>query len=313
MQLITKPPHGSVEWLQTRWRDEENKVLFGASDAPILMGASPYRSRADLFVDKSVKPTQKGEDKPEFRRGNLLEKPLLQVASEVLNTEILTPNFMYRHGRFAVSLDGVDNEQEPSVVVEAKTTSAYAIETAEDLPIEWLWQGTAQQLVTGLPVWFVVLDRRMNISVVEMTPNVEAAKRLREEAEEFAVLVETQQPLSSDFDKFTADQIALMYRATPTSVDLTDEAVELVLALEAARTQRKKAEEAEKEAKDSLAKILLNNEIGLYQGEKVVSWKEQKGRTSFDTVRFKQDFPELFHEYEKEGAPFRVLRTHREG
>ena len=37
MQRIPKPPHGSVEWLNVRHRDENGKVTIGASEAGALM------------------------------------------------------------------------------------------------------------------------------------------------------------------------------------------------------------------------------------------------------------------------------------
>ena len=64
-ERIPKPKHGSEDWLRLRWRDSNGRCTFGASDAPALMGASPYSTRSDLFYDKSVDPTVE-EDKPVF-------------------------------------------------------------------------------------------------------------------------------------------------------------------------------------------------------------------------------------------------------
>jgi predicted phage-related endonuclease len=52
MERIPKPKHGSKEWLLTRWRDDLGRCVFGASDIPALMNASPYKTRAELFADK---------------------------------------------------------------------------------------------------------------------------------------------------------------------------------------------------------------------------------------------------------------------
>jgi predicted phage-related endonuclease len=114
--------------------------VFGASDVPALMGASPYKTRGELFADKRT-ILLLAEETAVFRRGNLFEKPLLEEASRVLGTNIFTPEVIYRDGRLSISLDGVDNEQNPSVVVEAKTTTRYSIYSSDDLPPEWCWQG----------------------------------------------------------------------------------------------------------------------------------------------------------------------------
>ena len=226
MQVIPKARHGSKDWLLARWKDEQGRCVFGASDVPALMGASPYKTRGELFADKVNEPVEQ-EETAVFRRGNLLEKPLLEEASRILGTNIFTPDVIYRDGRLSISLDGVDNEQQPSVVVEAKTSTRYSIYNAQDLPDEWCWQGWAQMAVLQVPVWFVVLDRDQRISVVEL---------------------------------------------------------------------------------DALAQMMLSNEIGTVDGVQLVSWKQQAGKASLDTKQLRSDHPELVQQYEKQGAPFRVMR-----
>jgi len=120
MKVIPKEKHGSKDWLLARWKDENNNCVFGASDIPTLMGASPYKTRAELFADKLNEPVEQPSNAV-FDRGNLLEAPLIQAATKHLGTQIITPEVIYRDGRLSISLDGVDNEQKPSVVVEAKT------------------------------------------------------------------------------------------------------------------------------------------------------------------------------------------------
>ena len=171
MQVIPKQKHGSKEWLLARWKDEQGRCVFGASDVPALMGVSPYKSRAALFADKTNEPVEQPSNAV-FDRGNDLEPALIARASKQLGTNIITPEVIYRDGRLSISLDGVDNEQSPTVVVEAKTTTRYSIYESSDLPAEWLWQGWAQQAVLEVPVWFVVLDRDLRIFFPEFFDSV---------------------------------------------------------------------------------------------------------------------------------------------
>ena len=311
MERIPKPKHGSKEWLLTRWRDEQNKCVFGASDIPALMNASPYKTRGELFADKLNEPVEQAESAI-FRRGNLLEKPLLEAAGEQLGYTFHTPDTIYRDGRLSVSLDGVDYESAPSVVIEAKTSTRYSIHDSSDLPAEWLWQGWAQQAVLACPVWFSVLDRDLRISVVELPENASAIDALRLEAEVFGEWVDTNSAPLDEINNFSADAIARIFQVAPTTIDLPNGAGEWVLQLEEARALAKQAAEQEVKAKDALAQMLLGNEIGLLNGQRVVSWKQQDGKTSFDSVRFKIEQPDLVKQYEKQGNPYRVMRTHRE-
>ena len=310
MQVIPKQKHGSKDWLLARWKDEQGRCVFGASDIPALMGVSPYKSRAALFADKTNEPVEQPSNAV-FDRGNLLEAPLLQAASKQLGTNIITPEVIYRDGRLSISLDGVDNEQSPTVVVEAKTTTRYSIYESKDLPAEWLWQGWAQQAVLEVPVWFVVLDRDLRISCVELPDNPLAIDTLLTEIEVFGSWVDNNTPPLDEINNFTADDIARIWRVEPTTVELDATVLDWVAQLEEARALSKQASELETKAKDAIAQMMLGNEIGLVDGEQIVSWKQQAGKESFDAARLKQEHPEMIQEYTKQGNPYRVMRTHR--
>jgi len=240
MIRIPKQKHGSKEWLLERWRDELGRCVFGASDIPALMNASPYKTRAELFADKLNEP-QVQPDSAIFRRGNLLEKPLLEAASEQLGYTFFTPETIYRDGRLSISLDGVDNSIDPAIVVEAKTTTRYSIYDSNDLPVEWLWQGWAQQSVMNCPVWFSVLDRDLKISVVELPDNKSAVESLRMESEIFGEWVDNNTPPLDEINNFSADDIARIFKVTPTVIELDATAAQLVYDLEVARTASKQA------------------------------------------------------------------------
>jgi len=310
MQVIPKEKHGSKDWLLARWKDEQGRCVFGASDIPALMGVSPYKSRAALFADKTNEPVEQPSNAV-FDRGNDLEPALIARASKQLGTNIITPEVIYRDGRLSISLDGVDDEQSPTVVVEAKTTTRYSIYESSDLPAEWLWQGWAQQAVLEVPVWFVVLDRDLRISCVELPDNPLAIDTLLTETDVFGGWVDNNTPPLDEINNFSADDIARIWRVEPTTVELDATVLDWVAQLEEARLLSKQASELETKAKDAIAQMMLGNEIGLVDGQQIVSWKQQAGKESFDAARLKQEHPELIQEYTKQGNPYRVMRTHR--
>lgn len=309
MQLIPKAKHGSLEWLQARWRDEHGRCLFGASDVPALMGASPYKKRSQLFAEK-LQPPVVQEETAVFRRGNVLEPALLDEAAHILGTSIHTPDVIYRDGRLSVSLDGVDHSEQPTVVVEAKTSTRYSVHDSSDLPLEWLWQGYAQQAVLNVPVWFVVLDRDLRISCVELPENKSAIESLQMEAELFGQWVDENTPPMDELDNFSADDIARIWQPTPTSCEIDpNQALPWLDQLQVARKLAKEAEQMEADAKDAIARMLLSSEIGTINGVPVVTWKWQAGRKSLDTKRLKAEMPEIAAQFEREGSGFRVMRV----
>jgi predicted phage-related endonuclease len=310
MKVLAKEKHGSKDWLLARWKDENNNCVFGASDIPVLMGASPYKTRGELFADKLNEPVEQPSNAV-FDRGNILETPLIVNASNKLGVGIFTPDWIYRNGRLSISLDGVDNALNPTVVVEAKTTTRYSIYDSGDLPEEWLWQGWAQQAVLDVPVWFSVLDRDMRLSVVKLPENPLAVDSLILESEIFGDWVDTNTPPMDEINNFSADDIARIFQVKPTSIELPEGAIDWVHQLEEARALAKQAAELESKAKDALAQIMLGNDVGTWQGEQIVSWKQQAGKESFDAARIKQEHPDLVKQYMKQGNPYRVMRTHR--
>lgn len=310
MKLIPKPEHGTLEWLIGRQRDENGATILGGSDAPALMGDSPYKTRADLYFDKVTTPSV-GEFNPAFHRGNVLEAPLVGEASRILKVDLHTPDVMYREGRWNINSDAVDNAESPSINIECKTTTRYTIGSSDDLPIEWRWQGWAQMAVLNTPVFFSVLDARQNLVVVELERNQHAIDALLTEAEIFCSSIDSGDGLVDHIDELTAEQIALLVRAEPTSVDLPHQALDLIEALESARLAKKEAEEAEKYARDEIARLLITNEIGLIDGVPVVSWKEQAGKKSVDLAALRGAYPEIVAQFEREGNPYRVMRINK--
>lgn len=311
LKLIPKPPHGSEEWLRLRWRDENGKCVFGASDAAALMNASPYNSRADLFIAKRNEP-EVGVETEAFRRGNLLEPVLLEEASRKLGLPITTPQVMYSRGRFTVSLDGVDNEEDPSIVVEAKTTTRYGVRSQEDLPMEWLWQGWAQSFVLpNATVMFCVFDRDQRFSLIPLPSNPTAMTALEGEASRFAEMVDSGEDWSGSLADFTADHIAQLWQPTPEHVDLPPEAAEWLALLEQAKSDEVYAKQQKERATDELARLLLGREVGMLHGQKVVTWKVQSGRKSLDAKALQEAHPEIYAQFLKEGAPFRTMRIVR--
>lgn len=303
-QRISKPDHGSLEWLSLRWRDDEGRCRFGASEAPSLMGVSPYMSRGDLYAAKIGAP-QVGEQTDAFRRGHLLEPVLLAEAGRLLGTEIVQPDEMYATGRWIVTLDGAD-ALDPSVIVEAKTTTRYAIRSREDLPAEWLWQVWVQSAVCGAPAFIVALDRDQRISLTEVEANASAWDALQEEAEALGAAVDNEEPLPPE--EFSAAQIAEIWKPQPRVVELPESARSWLLQLDEARKARSEAEKREAEAKDEIARLMLDAEIGTIGGATAVTWKQQAAPVRLDTKRLREEHPDLIAAYETKGSSFRVMR-----
>jgi predicted phage-related endonuclease len=305
-----KPPHGSIEWLMKRHRDENGNCVLGASDAPALMQVSPFTSRADLFVNKTMQP-KISETNDAMHVGNVLEPALVSELGRRLGVKMTTPDVMFQRDRFIVSLDALTERVEaPAVVGEVKTTRRHRISTLEDVPQDYLWQCWAQMLVVDRPVWLIVLDKDMSISTHEIPRNEEALDILRRDSETFCAAVDRrdEQMMSSLTEQMNVDQIAAMYRPEPVVREITPDEYNWIKELADARDLKRQAEQIEQAARDHIARFMLNAEIATLNGTKVLTWREQAGRASLDVARLRAEQPDLCAAYMKQGEPSRVMR-----
>jgi hypothetical protein len=286
------------------------------------MGASPYEQISDLAMRKMGEAST-SDPSPAMISGNLIEPVLIAEASRRLGIEIVTPDFMFRHGRFIATPDGIDASAAlsletdlstmPSIWVEAKCTSRFRVKNIGDIPEAWRWQMAAQSLcVDGMAKMFlIVLDADLHISLIEIGRSSSAEAMLVEAAEALGSQLDRGEISDEILPLLSSSEIASLWKAEEQSVDLPAEAVDWLLAFEDAKQMKKQAEEAEEQAKAWLARHLLGASVGLLDGEEVVSWKEQAGRMGFDSKRFIEEHPDLAKKYMKQGDSFRVMRVKR--
>lgn len=309
MKQITKPTHGSLEWLQVRHRDENGKVRFGASEAPILMGCSPYKTLADLALEKWAEP-QVRESSEAMMRGTMLEPALLEFAGMMLDIPWVTPEEMFVNGRMIATLDAIGLDE--SLIVEAKTTTAYSSD--DELPEDYYWQAVAQLACTNADeVRFVVLDRRMRLTtplhwVVRREFSTDAIEALMEKAEEVGASLDAGELPPGAV--LTEDIVKALYPSPEGVVELGSAGVEAVMMFTAAKAAREEAEANEKAARDALTAMLGGFEVGTVDGQQVVSFKSRSTGARVDMKQLEQDHPDLVAKYRKDAGTTRVLRIH---
>jgi len=313
--LIPKPPHGSMQWLMMRHRDDFGRCTLGASDAPALMQASPFTTRADLYHSKRIRP-QISETSAAMQVGNILEPALVAELGRRLGITLWTPETMYRRDRFTVTLDAIGATTDaPTVIGEVKTTRRHRISDISDVPADYLWQCWAQMLVLDAPVWLIVLDKDMSISTHEIPRNEQALDTLRTDSEKFCAAVDNddQRELGLLIDEMTAEQIAGIVKPVERTISLTSEQHDWIRELADARDLKRQAETIEQAARDHIARFMLDATIATYDSRKVLTWKEQAGRESVDVTRLRAEHPALVAEFTKQGQPSRVMRLSTKG
>lgn len=118
---------------------KQRTKCIGSSDAPIILGVSPWSTSYDLWLRKTEQIPPVAENM-QMRIGTLLEIPLLQMAGEHLGVKVVRPTSSYVgcHSFFRANIDGMVGEaKRGSDIVEIKTTSqteGWGAEGTDEVP-----------------------------------------------------------------------------------------------------------------------------------------------------------------------------------
>lgn len=167
---------GSPEWLDFR------RSHIGASDAPIIMGVSPWKKIHALYLEKIS-----GESKTFYsnamRRGNELEEPVRQMVAEKLGIEFATVVLeSVEMPYLSASLDGINEEKE--VFLEIKCPLGEDHETAREkkVPEKYYPQIQHTFLVTGFKKGYYASYQENDLIIFEVERDDKyIAKMLKEE------------------------------------------------------------------------------------------------------------------------------------
>lgn len=302
---ISKPAHGSQDWLNVRWADSKGYKRITASVAAAVHGQHKYTSMADLATELLAKtPPEPKAQNDAMRRGTILEPVLIQWASELLGTIITEPQELYCYDepdvRLLATIDGM------SITGDVYEIKTYNKRWNGQLPSHWYWQGVHQAICTDKPnIEWVIFDSQLELHFHTQTVTSDERQTHIEACRQFLDYIDMgMMPEGADP---TYENAAILY---PTGIENTvilgHEVYDTLERLSQAREQKRQAEAIEEQLKGELAMILQDCEYGSVDGVQVVSWKNSK-RTSFDTKKFEAEHPALAAKYKKE-TTFRTMR-----
>lgn len=140
---------------RAEWLAERQKTI-GSSDAPVILGVSPWGSRVRLYAEK-LGQIKGMEDGPKLQMGRRMEPVILELAAEALDAAGHDVTEAALDGRYLVSdehpwasatLDGRIVVDGADVIVELKNTDQWQSWT-EGPPVPYWVQCQHQMLVTG--------------------------------------------------------------------------------------------------------------------------------------------------------------------
>lgn len=290
------------EWLEGRYQG------IGGSEAGIVLGLNPWKSRLELW-DEKVNKTRRLDQDAEIRLklGNVLEPLIADEYSKITGRKLeIRPQKI--HPKYPFILGNIDREIVDGTkgrgagILEIKTKGAFT-NWEDDIPVYYHAQ-LQHYLNLYNYSWgsFAVLDLGViKLNVVDVERDDQFISKLVKEEIEFWKLVENKTPPPICPTKACEEFLREKYKISEDiTIDLKDneEAAKWAAMLREAKRNIKAFDIMETEAKNHLMSIVGSAEkaIGnIYS----ISWKAPRDKEIFDLERFKRDYPELVKQYIK--------------
>lgn len=168
---------GTQEWLEARAK------CFTASEAPAMMGVSPYKKRSELIREKAtgIVPEVDEATQRRFDAGHEAEKKARQIAEEILGEELYPVTAVTDDGKFLASSDGATMLYDigwEHKLYNAKL--AHSITEENAVPESHKWQLVHQCMVFGFKkIMFSISDgTKENFIYCWFVPTEEDTRRL---------------------------------------------------------------------------------------------------------------------------------------
>lgn len=299
------------EWLALRRRG------VGGSDAPVIMGLSPYKGQLALYVEKLDLGLDPREPNEAAYWGQRLEEVVAREFEVRSGLRVVEPaHRLVTHPQHPWMLGTPDRYvHDPRTgaflgVLEIKTTAARRDSEWEDGPAAYAFCQLQHYLaVTGaLRGWVAVLIGGQRYQHYEVPRDDEYIVRLVEAEAEFWQRVESHDPPPPDGLPATSSILnaQLAEAEVHGSVELDGEALDAYHQL-LASIAASPAQELDR-LKNVIKVALGENSVGLVDGVPVVSWRTQS-RATIDLAALRREHPDLVRRYERR-AENRVFRTH---
>jgi putative phage-type endonuclease len=192
-------PQGSPEWLAHRAKH------FNASDAPAMLGVSPYKTRRQLLseVHTGITPEVDAATQKRFNNGHRLEALARPLAEKLIGEPLYPVTGV--NGRYSASFDGLTLGEETGFEHKALNAELRGVFASDgELPLHYRVQMEQQMLVSGADrILFMASDWDADGNLIEEHHRwVEPDPTLRDQ-------------LVAGWDRFAADLEA--FEPTPAS------------------------------------------------------------------------------------------------
>lgn len=273
LKLVSTNGLSHDDWLE--WR----RKGIGGSDVAAICGLSRYKSALEVYLDK-IGDIPPKEDNPRMKAGRILEPVIADWFAEETGYKVMKRNSMFQHKKYPFMLANIDRWiPGENAGLEIKNTGEYSRHDwfdgqTEIIPTEYQLQANHYMAVTGAERWYMAVligGWDFQWRVIERDEKlIESLVTIEQNFWENHVLTKVQPEASAQ----DTNMMAFMYpSSSPTSVILSEAYYDLIKRLIDTKKALRAAEEAHEDAKNKVKQLMGENELAMWQGEKLISWK----------------------------------------
>lgn len=280
------------EWLAAR------RQGIGGSDAAAILGASRWRTRADVWLDKTGQAPESVENAA-MHWGTVLEPVIRKEYEQRTGSLVMLPEMMQStaHPFMLANLDGIADGKKILEIKTARTPDGWGEPGTDEVPLEYAAQVHHYMIVTGYKVADVaVLIGGSDFRIYTVEADKELHQAMIEREREFWHMVETM-TMPEPVD--VRETIALFAKDNGATIQATDQVKEWADRLADIKASLKDMETDKEELEDRIKHFMGAASNLEHNGVLMASWKASKDSSRFDADAFKKAYPELYSKFQK--------------
>lgn len=295
-----------------KWLAVRNKYI-GGSEAAIVVGLNKYRSRLSLWAEKLGKVEPENlDDNMIVQFGSYAEDFVAQQFTKETGKKVRKTG-LYVNDKYPWACASVDRMiVGENSLLECKTTGEFNKDDWEgdNIPDSYYVQILHYMATLEYDHCYiaVMFGNGRGFEYKRVDYNEADARELMDAEKMFWELVQTETMPEVDGTDDCAKILGEKFKGGLIEpIDLPSEAADLVAQIDDYSKQYSELENVIELRKNRLREILGDHEVGML-GERTVTWKTEKGRSSFDSKGLNKEFPDIYRKFYSPGTPKRVLR-----
>lgn len=284
----------------------ERESGIGSSDAGAVLGVNPYMSPVDIYLEKTgQRESPDLSDNQAVHFGNVLEQTVAEEYARRTGNKVMRRNKTFRHSDYPWMVAHPDRTVVgQKKILECKTAGQYLSDQwgpdgSDQVPDQYLIQVHHQMIVMGYAhadLAVLIGGRDFRIYHLEQDTALDEIIIERERAFWQDHVEQGLPPESRD----TRD-LASLYPSDSGNTELASaESLDALEELKTVREKQKALSDKEAQLKQRIqsdmkdASALVDD-----RGKTVVTWKQSKPSTRFDSKAFANAYPDLYAQFAK--------------